>query len=140
MFYPIYKAIKDRLAAQVSALKDVQLYNNNFENVIHVEPLGYIEFPDPVEIREISKESDRATLNFRVYLVSKVYSDIDGAISDGAIENHDDIADDIMEALSGYTPVITGEKWSMIRAGYFQVVPDHYGWLVTQINFSTRRS
>lgn len=139
MFYPIYKAIKDRLAAQVTALRDVQLYNNNFENVIHVEPIAYIEFTDPVEIRDISKESERISLSLRVHVVSKVYSDVDGAIKDTAIEDHDEIADSVLASLSGFTPAVTGEKWTMIRAGSFQVVPDHSGWLVTQVNFTVRK-
>jgi hypothetical protein len=139
MYYPLYKAIKDRLVTELPDLKDVQWFNNQYAGVIHAEPIALIEFPSPVPVLEISKQTSRATIDVCVHIISKSMSDTDKSITDAQVKAHDDLGDAAVVALNNFAPVYdslsAGSK--LIYSG-FESDHSYIGWLVTKLSFTTK--
>jgi hypothetical protein len=140
MLFPIYKSIKDRLASQVTDLKDIQWFNDQYAGIIHAEPIALIEFPDGLDIEAISKQSNRSLSSIRVHVISKSVSDSDDTISDSQVEKHEILVALVIAALNYYTPVsdtsvALGSK--LIHTQY-RSVHDYNGWLVTWLTFTTK--
>lgn len=140
MFYPLYKSIKDRLVNQVAALKDVQYFNNQYESSIHAEPIALIEFPVPVPVPEISKQTSRAEFTIRIHVISKSVSDVDHSITDAQVKAHDDLTDSVITALKAYVPLYSGAAAGTILVlATAQSNQKNAGWLVTMVDFTTRK-
>lgn len=140
MLLPIYQSIKSHLKLQVTGLKDVQWFNNQYAGIIHVEPLALIEFPDVLDINEISKTTSRANCTIRVHVISKSITDSDDVISDSQVELHDALVLTITSALQHYAPLTETDipLGSKLIHTQYQIVHTYKGWLVTLLTFTTK--
>lgn len=140
MLFPIYKSVKERLAEQVSQLKDIALFNNQYAGLIHTEPLLLIEFPDAVDVTSVSKTHNRSLTSIRLHVISKGVSDADNTITDKQIEDHESLVSEVLSAADLFTPsdsdsISLSTKLQYIR---YQKVNDYKGWLVTQLTFNLK--
>jgi hypothetical protein len=140
MLFPLYKSVKTRLALQVSDLKSIQWFNNQYEGIIHAEPLVLVEFPDGLDINEISKTSSRSDCSVRIHVISKSISDTDEDISDTQVETHDALVLAVTTALNHHTPLseVEGPLGSKLIHTQYKIVHEYKGWLVTMLTFTTK--
>ena len=138
MFYPHYKSIKDRLTSQVSALKDIQWFNEQYDSPALSECLAFIEFPDMVPVPSISKTTQRESIAVCVHILNKILSDKDGYVPDAQVLTHDAVADSAETALKNYQLTYNGSPLGRpLQLTGFLVQHKSKGWLVTKIFFST---
>ncbi len=142
MFNPIYKSIKTRLKSQVTTLKDVVWYNNQYAGVFHAEPIALLEFPSELDINEISKSSSRSNCAIQVHILSKSVGDADSTISDDQVEDHETLCQSVVTALRYHTPLSeTGTKLgSSLLYTHHKINQGYKGWLVTILTFNTKIS
>lgn len=139
MFYPHYKSIKNRLDDQVKILKDVQWFNEQYSSAIHGEMVAFIEFPDRVNVRGISKETNRSEFAFTIHVVSRTLADNDSSISDAQVKDHDDLSILVRDALDTYQLSYNGSPLgSKLQLTGYQVAHQYKGKLVTRLYFSTK--
>lgn len=139
MFYNYYSAIKARLADQISDLKDIQKYNDQYSGSNLTAEFALIEFPDMVSTPYISKSSQRASVSICIHLVSKIMSDKDNHVPDEQYQTHDELADDVITALKEHQLLLddTALARPLQLTGY-QEVSKVRGWLITKIFFQTK--
>lgn len=140
MLNPLYKSIKARLQLQVSAIKDIQWYNVQYAGVIHTEPLALIEFPNELDILNISKNTTRADCSIRVHVLSRSISDADNTIADTQVDSHDILVASVTTALNHYAPLTEAglPLGSKLTLTTYKIVHDYKGWLVTWLTFTTK--
>ena len=140
MLYPIYKSIKARLQLQVTSLKDIQWFNNQYAGVIHAEPLALVEFRDELNIAEISKITTRANCAINIHVLSKAIGDSDGTITDNQVETHEALVAQVSTALRHWSP--TSELGAALGSAFIytthKIDHSYNGWLVTVITFTTK--
>lgn len=140
MLYPLYKAIKDKLLHDVNDLKDVQWYNDQYNSIIHAEPLALVEFPEPVSITEISKQSDRGLCTVKVHIISKSVNEADNTVSDEQVLAQNTMEDSAITALKRFVPMnlTSVALGTSFKHTGLQTVHEYKGWLVTWLTFTTK--
>lgn len=140
MLFPFYTSVKSRLQNQVADLKDIQWYNNQYAGIIHTEPLALVEFPDAVDIVDISKSSCRVDITIKVHVISKAIADSDNAIPDSQVENHEDLVALVKTALKDYVLLDEDDVALGSRLVYrqYRIVQEYSGWLVNHLTFTTK--
>lgn len=137
MLREIYMQIK-QLANTVPGVQDVTWYNQQYEGVIHVEPGVFIEFPDPIVPDPVSKTNKMAPLRIRVHVFSSILSEADGSVPDGQVEDHDNLAENVLNVLDGITLVKDEKELKVLKMISWQHYHKWSGWMVTFIEFETR--
>lgn len=135
MLYSITKSIRAELLKRVKELRDVQKFNNQYEGIIHAEPIAFIEYPDPIEVLPISKQTRRADIDVRIHIASKILSDVDGVIPDKQQLAHELMALKAKNYLDGFLP--SADCTQLIFRSW-QDVAEYKGWLVTWIDLAFR--
>lgn len=140
MLFPLYQSIKSRLQLFVVDLKDIQWYNVQYAGVIHAECLAFIEFPEELQLEEISKNTTRSDVSVRIHILSRAIPDADNTIPDPQIITHDSLVQLIATTLRFYIPL--NEAGQPLATKLFQrrykIVHDYKGWLVTHLTFTTK--
>jgi hypothetical protein len=140
MFYPFYKSIKDRIADQVKAMKDTQWFNDQYSSTIHAEPITFIEFPEIINFKGISKETDRSEISVTIHVVSKAMADNDASISDTQVKEHDDLAILVRDSLKSYQLTYGGSSLgTKLQLTGYQAAHQYKGWLVIKIFYTTKQ-
>jgi hypothetical protein len=140
MFYPYYKSLKDRITGQVSDVKDIQKYNDQYSGSNLTPCNVLIEFPTFVPTPYVSKTTRKLTsVDICLHLVSKIISDKDGYVPDDQYKAHDEVGDDIITAVNEHQLVYLAENLGrpLQVTGYHEAVKVK-GWLVTKIFLKTK--
>ena len=103
MLYKFFNAISTRLASGVASLEGVEWFNAQYDGTILKAPVAFVEFPEPVNIEEASKNLTRTEITVRIHVVSKVLTKIDNMVPDQAVIDHEAIAVAVRNLLRGYT-------------------------------------
>ncbi len=139
MFYPYYSAVKARLADQVTSLKDIQKFNDQYSGSNLSACVALIEFPDMVPDPYISKTTQRMSITMVVHIVSKIMSDKDGFVPDDQYLQHDQVADAVNTAIKEYQLVYDDENLGRpVQITGYQDNVKVRGWLVTKIFINIR--
>lgn len=133
MFYEIYKSIETALAP-VPRLKGVQWFNMQYESVIAITPVAFVEFPELNTPDHASKDITRIPYRVRIHIVSKVIGGQDGSINGTAIKDNETLALAVKTALSAIKP--TGSN--ALRFAGWQNWQRQNGFMITFVDFTAR--
>jgi len=159
MLYKFFNAIATQLSSQVAALTGVEWFNAQYDGTILKTPVCYIEFPEPINPEEVSKDLQRATITVRLHTVSKVITKIDNTVPDQAVIDHETIAIAVRDCMRGQlltqtTSVVVPETEtdleeivsttvnisSRLRWVRWQHFHKFQGWMVTTCDFTFKSS
>jgi len=140
MTYDIYKAIKDRITEQISEFRSVEKYVGQLDGTIHAEPACYIQFPDPIDVTEISKQTSRNPITIKVHVVSKAMRDTDSVVDDVQVRAHDALSAKIITELAAFqlTKSDAALCTKMLYKQYEEST-EYPGWLVTWLIFTVKK-
>ena len=133
MFYDIYKSIQTALAS-VASLKATQWFNMQYDGTIAISPVAFVEFPDDNPVDHASKEASRLPYRVRIHVVSKVVSGQDGQVPDLAIQQNENLAVSIKDALSGIS-ISGGTPLKYVSWKHWQRMN---GFMITFVDFTGR--
>lgn len=138
MLYKFFSAIKTRLIADMPELTGgVEWFNNQYDAIIPVTPLCFVEFPLPIEPGQVDKDMTRATITARLHVASKVITQVENTVPDQAVIEHEAIAVKARDIVrneqftdSNGVPITTRMRWVK-----WQHYHNYRGWMVTTIDF-----
>jgi hypothetical protein len=133
MLYPIYSAIKTRLA---SLNLPQEWYNVQYEETMINESGIFVEFPEPLKFAGVSKDLRRAQVKIRLHIYSKALRTTDG-ISDLTVDAHEGIAEDVRDLLDGWKP--GGIDCNRLEFTGWQHWHRYRGWMVTFVEFDAKK-
>jgi len=140
MFYNIYTAVKNQLTTQIAALKGVEWYNVQYEGAIASTPRVFVEFPEKLEISQLTKQTRRAPLRMRLHVVSVAVASHEGVIPDSTAQEHETIALAAKDAIDKFTPLSGAEKLTTpMQLTGWQHFHKHKGWMVTFLEFDAKK-
>jgi hypothetical protein len=142
MLYNIYTAIKAQIDAVDTAntIKGVEWYNAQYEGTIANTPRVFIEFPDPLNFEQLSKDARRSELLVRLHVVTQAMAATDGAVPDTQAQAHETTALLVLGAIDGFTPLKTGAKLTTrLELTGWQHFHKHKGWMVTFVEFGCKK-
>lgn len=135
-----FQAIKDKLAADVAAIKFVELWNNQLQNE-DIElpfnmPAVFVEYA-PMEWETLGLQRQAADIDFALHVVTECFHesgthDTAGDVSLGL--QHLTVVADVSKAMHGYS----GAGFSTIKRTYTQPDNDHGNVYETIIGFKCR--
>jgi len=132
----MYRALKTALDP-IEGLEDVQWYNNQYEGIIGVAPVVYVEF-SPLTINQAVKLTGQTEIGVHLHVVTEVVSENEGDIPDSLVEQHHALADEVLEAVEGYRFPFDDELTRPLQLVGWTPEYKYNGWLVTKINFKTK--
>lgn len=115
-------------------LRDIQLYNLQFERSIAIAPLILVDF-DRLDFTEAYKGVWEAPLTVRFYVVSDSVSMSDGQRHDGDFLRHERICADVIKLF--HTAKFTSLARPMTLSAVEQLF-DQESWMVRRIEFRSR--
>lgn len=146
MLNPIYKAIKQQLitADEELILKGVEWYNVQYESTIASTPRIFVEFPEPLAIDAISKDTKRTQVKIRLHVVTQALTGTDGTIPDTVVDAHEEIAIWAKDAINHFTPAPSTGLGSVpcktINFTGWQHWHKYKGWMVTFVEFEAKKT
>lgn len=132
----MYQALKTALV-QVENLEDVQWYNNQYEGIIDIAPVVYVEFA-AIEIDPVARMSGQTDLGIQLHVVTEIVSEREGHIPDSVVEEHQVLAEEIVETLEGLCLPFMNETTAPLELAGWNSENRYNGWLVTMINLTTK--
>ncbi len=141
MLYEIYNAIKTRLntADTGHVLQGIEWYNVQYEASIATTPRVFIEFPDPLAITQLSKQTRSTPIKVRLHVVTQALPTADGVIDDATASAHEVVAEMVRTALEG-----TGRDGVVLNTALQLTGWQHWhkykGWMVTFVEFTALKN
>ena len=136
MLFNFYKDIRAKLQP-IPDLKAIDWFNNQYEGVIAVAPVIFIEFPKELKFDQASFDHRETTLIIRLHVVSAAVANQDGSIKDDVIQEHEAIAERAIKLVEAARITgVDGEMSRLIFTGYSHY-HRHKGWMVTLLDFET---
>jgi len=139
MLNDIYTAIKLQLntADEDLTLKGIEWYNVQYESTIANTPRIFVEFPEPLKIDAISKDTRRTPVKIRLHVVTQAITGTDGVIPDTLAEAHETTAMMAKNALDAFAPG-NGSCGPLKWSGW-QHWHKYRGWMVTFVEFEAKK-
>lgn len=115
-------------------------FNDQYNGTIVPNQNVFVEFPDLIEVNNLSKDAQRITLPVRMHVVSRVMTKPDMEIADAEIMAHEELVATIRDIMRGMVLVDAEDTQlssPLIWAGY-QHWHRYQGWMVTWLNFTCK--
>lgn len=153
MYYSLYKDIKNRIAEEFgvkiapdtgivipqegSAIMDIQWFNSQYDGVIHMAPVIFIEF-SPLDISPATKQTNSTDINIRLHVVTEVMDESDGDVRDGDVLNHEELAEGVLNAVEGWRFDFNGHDTRPLQAVSWEHHHRYNGFMVTLVGLKTK--
>ena len=137
MLTDIYTAIKTQLTTVVTAAKDIQWFNMQYDTTIATDNILLIEFPDPIVFPQESNQQKTGEIRIRIHVVHQILSQHDGSITDSLVTDHDTLAESVRTALSRFRP--SGGYCNTLQFTTWQHWHRMKGLMITFVDFSTHK-
>lgn len=153
MYYSLYQSIKkyvaealgltiDQTNGKVSnskpkGLQDIQWFNAQYEEIVHIVPALFIEFA-PLVVNRQTKQTATTEISIRLHVVSQVLAESDGDIPDSDVEQHERLAHQILDSLEDRTLTFQEEETRPLRLTGWTHHHKYKGWMVTLIDLKTK--
>lgn len=134
MLYETFDSVRELLKA-IPQLKTVQWYNAQYEGVIYVSPVAFVEFPERIPLDQVAGSVSRADFVLRIHIVSACTAAQDGSISDNVIQDHEAIAGQVQDILQGKQIRMAGSTSTCLVPSGWQHYHKYKGWMVTFVDF-----
>ena len=134
MLYETFDSVRDLLKA-IPQLKTVQWYNAQYDGVIYVSPVAFVEFPERIPLDQVAGSVSRADFALRIHIVSACTAAQDGSISDNVIQDHEAIAGQVQDILQGNQIRMAGSTSTSLVPSGWQHYHKYKGWMVTFVDF-----
>lgn len=134
MLYETFDSVRTLLRA-VPELKTVQWYNAQYEGVIYVSPVAFVEFPEHIPLDQVAGLVSRADFALRLHIVSACTAAQDGSIADNIIQEHEAIAAQVMDILQGKQVRMRASTSTRLMPSGWQHYHKYKGWMVTFVDF-----
>lgn len=136
MLYETFTSVREKLKT-ISELKAVQWYNAQYEGTIYVSPIAYVEFPERIPLDQIAGTACKANAALRIHIASAVVSGQDSSISDDIIQEHEAIAEQVLDTLNGKQLRMRQSKTTSLVPSGWQHYHKYKGFLITFVDFTT---
>ena len=134
MLYETFDSVRGLLKA-IPQLKTIQWYNAQYDGVIYVSPVAFVEFPERIPLDQVAGSVSRADFVLRIHIVSACTAAQDGSISDNVIQDHEAIASQVQDILQGKQIRMVGSTSTSLVPSGWQHYHKYKGWMVTFVDF-----
>ncbi|RHR56608.1 hypothetical protein [Parabacteroides sp. AF17-28] len=134
MLYETFDSVRGLLKA-IPQLKTIQWYNAQYDGVIYVSPVAFVEFPERIPLDQVAGSVSRADFALRIHIVSACTAAQDGSISDNVIQDHEAIASQVQDILQGKQIRMVGSTSTSLVPSGWQHYHKYKGWMVTFVDF-----
>ncbi|RHO73411.1 hypothetical protein DW083_06075 [Parabacteroides sp. AF48-14] len=134
MLYETFDSVRELLKA-IPQLKTVQWYNAQYDGIIYVSPVAFVEFPERIPLDQVAGSVSRADFALRIHIVSACTAAQDGSISDNVIQDHEAIASQVQDILQGKQIRMAGSTSTSLVPSGWQHYHKYKGWMVTFVDF-----
>ena len=134
MLYETFDSVRELLKA-IPQLKTVQWYNAQYDGIIYVSPVAFVEFPERIPLDQVAGSVSRADFALRIHIVSACTAAQDGSISDNVIQDHEAIASQVQDILQGKQIRMAGSTSTSLVPSGWQHYHKYNGWMVTFVDF-----
>ena len=134
MLYETFDSVRGLLKA-IPQLKTIQWYNAQYDGVIYVSPVAFVEFPERIPLDQVAGSVSRADFALRIHIVSACTAAQDGSISDNVIQDHEAIASQVQDILQGKQSRMVGSTSTSLVPSGWQHYHKYKGWMVTFVDF-----
>lgn len=123
---------------ELHGVQAISWFNAQYdEATIPVTPVIFIEFPEPIDFAQLTKNDKETKLKIILHIVTKAVADQMGNIPDEIIEIHEAIARESLKILEGQR-ISIGEEFEPARlihtmTSFYQ---RYKGYMITFIGFS----
>lgn len=130
-----YRALKSQLS-QISGIKLVDWFNDQYAGTIHTAPAIFVEFPNQLRFETLRKGVQQAPFLVRIHMVSKVIMKQDNSVEEAKVEQHFTSCEAIYNRLHGLRH-IDNEKliFNSLSRSNFEHHQEMKGWMVTLQDF-----
>lgn len=135
MLFETFTSVRELLKT-IPELKATQWYNAQYDGVIYVSPIAFVEFPERIPLNRIAGTACRADTALRIHIVSAVAAGQDNSIPDNVIQEHENIAEQILEIMNGKQIRMKQSRTTSLIPGGWQHYHKYKGFLITFIDFS----
>lgn len=136
MLYETFTSIREELKT-ISDLKAIQWYNAQYDGTIYVSPIAYVEFPERIPLDQIARTACKANAALRIHIASAVVSGQDSSISDDIIQEHEAIAEQVLDTLNRKQLRMRQSKTTSLVPSGWQHYHKYKGFLITFVDFTT---
>lgn len=136
MLYETFNSVREQLKT-VQGLKAIQWYNAQYDGTIYVSPIAYVEFPERIPLDRIAGTAFKANAALRIHIASAVVSGQDSTIPDDIIQEHEAIAEQVLDALNGKQLRMRQSKTTGLVPSGWQHYHKYKGFLITFVDFTT---
>lgn len=136
MLYETFDSVREQLKT-VQGLKAIQWYNAQYEGTIYVSPIAYVEFPERIPLDQIAGTVCKANAALRIHIASAVVAGQDSSISDDIIQEHEIIAEQVLDTLNGKQLRMRQSKTTSLVPSGWQHYHKYKGFLITFVDFTT---
>lgn len=137
MLLNTFKDIRAKLST-ISEIKAVQWFNAQYDGIIHIQPVIFVEFPEKLQFEKLTKTERKTPITIRLHLVSSAIADAGNNIADETIEKHESIGHDIVNALENIPVAFLDGQTRYLEFSAWQHYQKYKGWMITFIEFTTR--
>lgn len=134
MLYETFDSVRALLSV-ITDLKTIQWYNAQYEGVIYVSPVAFVEFPERIPLSQVTGTVSRADLALRIHIVSACTALQDGSIADNIIQEHEAIAEQVINTLQGKQIKLKASTSTSLVSTGWQHYHKYKGWMVTFVDF-----
>jgi len=140
MYLQPYLKIEEKLNANVTGIKFIEWFNDQYAGTIHTAPAVFVEFPTELRFSTLRGQFQTAPFTVRIHLASKIIPDQAKALDKTLIALHDEMTRDIYFALQGFgASYDTGNKmFESLGRTALQQIQEMQGWLVITQDFESR--
>ena len=136
MLYETFTSVRELLKA-IPQLKAVQWYNAQYEGTIYVSPVAFVEFPERIPLGQIAGTASRADATLRIHIASAVAAGQDSSIPDTIIQDHEAIAEKVLDTLNGQQIRMRQSRTTSLVPCGWQHYHKYRGFLITFVDFRT---
>ena len=130
-----YRALRSQLS-QVSGIKLVDWFNDQYSGTIHTAPAIFIEFPNQLRFETLRKGVQQASFLARIHMVSKVIMKQDSSVEEDRVEQHFISCNEIYNRLQGLRHL---ENEKLVFNSLSRSAFEHHqylkGWMITTQDF-----
>jgi len=139
MLLDAYNALSAKLTTDVSEIKLIDWFNDQYSGTIHTVPAVFVEFPVPLKFKTLRGGFQTAPFIVRIHVVTKALADASKTIDPALLQIHETIVYKVYKSIHGFGASYTNEKKLFTSLNRFDLTHHQYikGWLMTTQDFQS---
>lgn len=151
MYYKLYKDLRQLIADATGitldssgrveqandVLQDIQWFNNQYEGVVHISPVVFVEF-SPLSITPLTKQNSTTEIDIRLHVVTEMMNESDNDVSDADIISHEELAEKVADAVEGNKLTFGQGTTRPLQVTGWTHYHKYQGFMVTLIDLKTK--